>query len=350
MNRSERVRRVMAWREEQELLEREGAVAAGDATLAAIREHHDTLLAGFASTGDVDLTREEERLSAGMRLATLLGAAALSIAWGMLVSSLWDDLGTTARLALVWLPPLVLLPVTALAALRETSGYVANIIGTVSTIAVAVAGFATVALQDHHSPRIPLVLFGAWGVCLAYRYRLVLPLLVGVVGVAGWAWSLEALLLRNPVNEIYEHLEPLALVGLGMYLVGAWRRTDPPAFSLVWRLGGVVAMVCTLLWLGVSPDGSWFGRSNLTEGLYQLVGLAAFVAMVWIGLRRDDPVLARGGATALVLFLFLRMIDWFWEAIPDWLFFLLLGGLAFAVLLVLRAVREGRRVAATRDT
>lgn len=343
MNGSERVRRVMAWRAEQELLEREGAVAANDATLAAIRQHHDTLLAEFASAGDVDLTREEERLSAGMRLATLLGAAALSIALGMLVSSLWNDLGPAARLALVWLPPLVLLPATAAAALREPSGYIANVVGTVGTIAVAVAGFATLDQLGHDSPRLPLALFAACGLWLAYRYRLVLPLLVGVVGVAGWAWSLEALLLRNPVNEVYEHLDPLALVGLGMYLVGALRRNDPPAFSVVWRLGGVVAMVFTLLWLGVSPDGSWFGRGDLAEGLYQLAGLAAFVAMVWIGLRRDDPILARGGATALVLFLFFRMIDWFWDAIPDWLFFLLLGGLAFAVLMVLRTVRVRRR-------
>jgi hypothetical protein len=77
------------------------------------------------------------------------------------------------------------------------------------------------------------------------------------------------------------------------------------------------------------------------------VGLAAFVAMVWIGLRRDDAVLARAGATGLVLFLFFRMVDWFWEAIPDWLFFLLMGGLAFAALLGLRAVRARRRAAPT---
>jgi hypothetical protein len=74
-----------------------------------------------------------------------------------------------------------------------------------------------------------------------------------------------------------------------------------------------------------------------------LVGLIVFVAMVWLGLRRDDVILARAGATALVLFLFLRMVDWFWDAIPDWLFFLMMGGMAFGVLLVLRSVRERRR-------
>ena len=44
-----------------------------------------------------------------------------------------------------------------------------------------------------------------------------------------------------------------------------------------------------------------------------------------------------------LLFLFLRMVDWLWDAIPDWLFFLLMGGMAFGTLLVLRSVRERGR-------
>jgi len=103
-------------------------------------------------------------------------------------------------------------------------------------------------------------------------------------------------------------------------------------------------MVVPLLLLGMDAGGSWFGRGQTTELLYQLVGLVVFVAMVWQGLRRDDLILARGGATALVLFLFLRMVDWFWDAIPDWLFFLLVGGLAFGALLLLRRARERRRM------
>lgn len=346
MNPRDRARQVLAWREEQALLEREGILIAGDPTLVAIRQHHDTLLAGFASTGDVDLTREEERLSAGMRLATLLGAAALSIAWAMLVSSLWTTLAPGAKLALVWLPPLILLPATAFAALREPSGYIANIAGTVGAIAMAVAGFATFDLYERESPRMPFLLFGGYALYLAYRYRLVLPLLIAIVGVGAWAWSLEALFLRSPVNDTFEHLEPLILTGLAAHLIGTLRQNDPPVFSLAWRLMGVVAMVFPLLLLGITTDGSWLGSGHATELIYQLVGLVAFVAMVWLGLKRDDAILARAGATALVLFLFLRMVDWFWDAIPDWLFFLLMGGLAFGVLMVLRAVRERRRGAA----
>lgn len=344
MNPRDRARQVLGWRDEVAQLKREGLVAADDPVMTAIRLHHDALLEGFASSGEVDLTREEERLSAGMRLATLLGAAALSIAWAMLVSSLWASLAPGARLALVWMPPLLLLLATGFSALRESTRYVANIVGTVGTIAMAVAGFATFDMYGVDNPRMPFLLFGTYGLFVAYRYRLVLPLLVAIVGVGAFGWSLEAMMLRSPVNDTFEHLEPLILVGLAACLVGGLRRGDPPAFSLVWRLAGIVAMVFPLLLLGITTDGSWFGSGHTSELIYQLAGFLAFVVMVWQGLRRDDVILARGGATALVLFLFLRMVDWFWEAIPDWLFFLLMGGLAFGVLLVLRAVRERQRV------
>ncbi len=339
-----RARRILATRAELEAIVAEGALSASDPALAAIRAHHDVVLAGLVARGDVDLSREEERLSAGMRLATLLGAAALSIAWGMFATSLWDDLTQGPRLALVWIPPVLLLAATVYAATRESSGYVANIVATVGTIAVGVAGFATVSLGEEFA-RWPFLLFGAYGLFLAYRYKLALPLLVGIVGIGGWLWSLDSL-LHGLRADSFEHVEPMLLVGIATLSVGLLRRSDPPGFSLVWRLAGVFGIVAPLLLLGLHTGGSWFGRSHALELTYQALGLVVFVAMVTVGLRRDDAVMARGGAVALVIFLFFRMMDWFWDAIPNWLFFLLVGALAFAVLRVLKSLRErGRKVA-----
>jgi hypothetical protein len=46
-----------------------------------------------------------------------------------------------------------------------------------------------------------------------------------------------------------------------------------------------------------------------------------------------------------VLFLFLRLVDWFWTLVPQWLFFLLVGGFALGVLFLLRRLRRVRREA-----
>jgi uncharacterized membrane protein len=45
----------------------------------------------------------------------------------------------------------------------------------------------------------------------------------------------------------------------------------------------------------------------------------------------------------MALLLFLRSVDWFWDMIPKWLFFLLVGALAFGALLVLRRLRLAER-------
>ena len=75
----------------------------------------------------------------------------------------------------------------------------------------------------------------------------------------------------------------------------------------------------------------------------QVIGAGVFVGLAWYGIRRDDRLLARSGGAALLLFLLFRMFDWFWQAIPDWLFFLLMGALAFGVLLILRRQRRRQR-------
>ena len=64
--------------------------------------------------------------------------------------------------------------------------------------------------------------------------------------------------------------------------------------------------------------------------------LAALVA--W-GIRRDQRLVMQIGTAGAVIFLFLRLVDWFWKLVPQWLFFLLVGAFALAVLLFLRRLR-----------
>ena len=44
-----------------------------------------------------------------------------------------------------------------------------------------------------------------------------------------------------------------------------------------------------------------------------------------------------------LLLLFLRAIDWFWEIMPKWLFFLLIGAIALGTLLLLRRLKFAER-------
>jgi hypothetical protein len=343
MNSSDRLRRILSFREELSDLRDEGVIDSDDATIARIGLRHDVLLEEASRDERIDLTREEARLSAGMRLATLLGATALSIAWAMFVSSAWDDLGEIAKLLLVWIPPVLLAAATEVAARRESTGYVANILATVGTIALAVATVATLNLYERGPTRYQFLVVGAYALFLAYRHRLIMPLLIGVTAAGAWLWSLASFTRGSDFQEAFRFAEPAVIVGAIALALGTIRKQDPAEFRLIWRFGGVVAICWSLLVLGVAGETSWFGPGNIVEGSYQALGAIVFVAMVWYGLRIDDQVLARSGGTALLLFLLFRMFDWFWDAIPDWLFFLMVGALAFGVLLTLRRLRARHR-------
>jgi hypothetical protein len=58
-----------------------------------------------------------------------------------------------------------------------------------------------------------------------------------------------------------------------------------------------------------------------------------------MGVRRHWPETVYIAAVALTIFLFGRFVDWFWDAIPRFVFFLLLAAMAFAWLLALRRLR-----------
>jgi hypothetical protein len=63
-------------------------------------------------------------------------------------------------------------------------------------------------------------------------------------------------------------------------------------------------------------------------------------------LVRDRIELVRAGTVGLALLLMFRMVDWFWDWIPKWLFFLVVGAIAFGALLLLRRLRRTARAAA----
>jgi uncharacterized membrane protein len=66
------------------------------------------------------------------------------------------------------------------------------------------------------------------------------------------------------------------------------------------------------------------------------------------GVRLGQPGLVNLGAVAFVIFLYARLQSWFWDWLPKYLFFLLIGLTALGLLLVFRRVRNrlsGRRPA-----
>lgn len=79
--RSEAQRRadeIAIFRAELVRMEGEGVLRLDAAQAAAVRAHHEALLAGFAEDFNIDRSAQAKQMSLGMRVASFLGALALA--------------------------------------------------------------------------------------------------------------------------------------------------------------------------------------------------------------------------------------------------------------------------------
>ncbi len=330
---------IDAFDEELARLEAEGVLVLGQAERERVAAHHAALRATSSEAAGPD-TPTVRRLSAGMRIATLLGAFALSAAYALFIDANWAALSLGAQLPLVIAPPLVLALLTGVAARREPSRYVASVVATVAVIAFAVNLIVLGSLFNLPESRNAFLAVGLFAMALAYGYRLALVLVLGIVGVGLWCWSLASIPTGAWWSTAFEQLEPLAVTGI-VAIVFSRRLAGSAPFADEYRVMGALALAGPLLVLGQTANASYFHGADgrVVEAVYQVVGAITFAVMITIGLRRDWPEMVRVGTGAAFIFLVMRLVDWFWDWIPKWLFFLVIGAVAMSVVLLLRRFR-----------
>jgi hypothetical protein len=152
-----------------------------------------------------------------------------------------------------------------------------------------------------------------------------------IASAAGLDWTVS---LARP--------EPLLLLGPCAIAVSYWRRAvQADGFARTWRLVGLVALLLPLLFLSTWPEV--FSYQLLPVGVlhavYDVAGFVLPIAAAWFGIRRRWPEMANAASGFLVLFVYAKCFDWWWDVMPRYLFFLMLGGLAIGTMVVLAKLR-----------
>jgi uncharacterized membrane protein len=80
---------------------------------------------------------------------------------------------------------------------------------------------------------------------------------------------------------------------------------------------------------------------TLIQGFYQVLGFAGTAAAIWLGTKRHSPEVANTGLVFFVIFLYTKFYDWWWEIMPKYLFFLVIGLSAVLLLIVFKRLRAG---------
>jgi uncharacterized membrane protein len=337
---------VAAFGRELAELEREGVLALEARQRDAVDRYHAELLASLARWFDVDRTEPQRQMTLGMRVASLLAAITLSAAVVLFFHRVWGALGTPAQVAVLVAMPLVLLASIELAARREPTRYVASVLAV-----TAAAGFAldlnVVGLIFNMAPT-PLILaaWSAFALAIAYAYglRLLLAAGVGAAMAFGVAVAADATGLDWTVSIVRP--EPLLLLGPAAIAASFWKAAARhEGFAATLRLTGTTALLLPLVFLATWPEVFSYRLLPLgvLHGLYDAAGFALPAGAIWLGIRRRWPDIVNTAAGFLVLFTYAKFFDWWWAAIPRYLFFLLLGALSIATLVVLARLRRRMR-------
>jgi len=336
-----RADQIRAFARELQALGEEGALRLSPEQQQAVEAHHTRVLATLARDFDIDRSEHAGQLSRGMRIASLLGAAALVAAVTALVDSFWGRLSLAAQVTLLAAFPLIALAGVHVAAERERTRYVAGLFALVSVGTAWFAMGTIPRLLDLPPSALLLWPAAAYGIAVAmsYGFRLVFALAMAVAAVAMSSTFFVA--GGVPWPTVFERLEPLA-ASTAVLLAGS-RHLSPlgEGFEEAARHTALVLLLGALLGLsnlsGVSLLAFAPGTCRI---LYQAVFVLTAIVLIWRALVAGDTRGVRVIAVALALFLLVRYVDWFWEALPAWAFFLVLAGLAFVSIASLGRLRR----------
>jgi uncharacterized membrane protein len=115
-------------------------------------------------------------------------------------------------------------------------------------------------------------------------------------------------------------------------------------FPNLYRGYGLLAIFIAILILSNWGWGSYLPwSSGVIEAAYQVTGFVLSGGIIALGIRRHWPGLTNLGSTFFVLYLYTKFFDWWWDWMPKYLFFLVLGLSAVLLLLMLKRLRAAAR-------
>jgi hypothetical protein len=333
-----RADQIRAFWAEVAQLGREGLEPLTSAQRDALQAHHDALLAALAREFDIDRTVGEKRMSLGMRLASTLGAAAIIAAIVSFFYRVWGTLPTTAQVVLLTSAPLAAVAAMVVAVRRERTLYVASLCAI-----VACGAFVTQTIMLgssfnlRGSPHV-LAWWGLFFLAIALPWRFAIPFLAGAVSLVAYGAALGMFVRGAPWQEFRGYPETLLLPTCVALAV----TVRVPLELRAWLRGGaLVVMLGAILVLSAAGSASLLPvTARAAEIGYQIVAVVLAVGVIGAGLRSGWSETVTIGAVFAGLFLLTRFVDWWWDWMPKYLFFLILAAVALGWLWLLRILRQ----------
>lgn len=347
MNKDEaqiRVDRIRAFQAELSNVERDGAIALTPEQRSCLGSYHDGLLGELAGDFDVDTSGEQKQLSLGMRIVSFLGAAAISASVFFFFYRFWGFLPTAAQVFLLIVVPVFATIGVEVAARKERTLYIAAIVGLVA-FACFVLDLSMLGQIFNITPtQNAFLVWSLFAFILAYTYGIRILQVAGILSLMGYLAATMGAWHGCYWLSFGERPENFLAAGLAIFGLSFIPHRKLSEFPPYYRVFGLLAVFIAILILSHWGRISYLplGR-KIVEYLYQVLGFGAAGITIWIGIKNHWPGTTNLGSTFFVIFLYTKFFDWWWEWMPKYLFFLVIGLVAILLLLILKRLRTASR-------
>jgi uncharacterized membrane protein len=339
-----RADRIRAFGEELETLEKEHVLVLDEQQKSRLAEHHQVLLARFASLFDVDISGADKQLSWGMRIVSFLGALALSAAVFFFFYRFWGLLGTSAQVGILVAAPMLAVLGVDFTARREKTLYFASLLSLIAFTCFVLNLYVLGTIFNITPSQNAFLVWGAFALILAYALRLKLMLVAGMTCLMGYLAATVGTWSGCYWLSFGERPENFIIAGALLALGGSVPHRRHEDFPNLYRGYGLLAIFIAILILSNWGWGSYLPwSSGVIEAAYQVTGFVLSGGVIALGIRRHWPGLTNLGSTFFVLYLYTKFFDWWWDWMPKYLFFLVLGLSAVLLLLMLKRLRAAAR-------
>lgn len=337
----QRADEIRVFQVELKRLEHEGVLTLNDEQSKAVVDYQRGLLGQFVQTFDIDRDVQAKQLSVGMRVASFLGSLALAASVFFLFYQFWGLFPALGQVAILIASALGMFIATIWIQGRDSSGYFTKLAGLVA-FACFVLNISMLGQIFNITPSDKALLpWAAFAFLLAYACDLRLLLAAGILCLIAYVsartgtWSGMYWL---HFGERPENFFPAAIMLFFAPQLINHRRF--PGFAATYRVFALLTLFVPMLVLANWGEISYLNVDRkVVEGFYQVLGFLGTAAAIWLGVKRHWPEVVNTGVTLFVIFLYTKMYDWWWEVMPKYLFFLVLGLTAVLLLVVFKRIR-----------
>lgn len=338
-----RVEQVHAFEQELAELEEEGVLSLSQESALLVKNYHQGLLSKLSKSYDVDITSQAKQLTLGMKIASLVGALAMAISVFFLFYQFWGYLDTWAQVSILITAPVSLFLLSLYLTQKETGAYFSKIAALVS-LACFVLNLSMLGqiFNITPSPNAFLV-WAAFSFLLAYACNARLLVFFAVLSL-----SCFIAMKLGTWGGMYwisfgERPENFLLPGVVIFLIPQiFNHKHFSGFEAIYR---VMAMIITFLPILILSNWGKISYlpwdADFTEGFYQVLGFVLAALAIWLGIKRHWGDVVNTGNVFFILFLYTKLFDWWWDWMPKYIFFFLLGLSALLTLLIFKRIRVG---------